>query len=55
MDERARTDALRVATLNLGGRRGAWDERRRVLAKGFRERNPDLVAFQEAIVGNGYE
>jgi endonuclease/exonuclease/phosphatase family metal-dependent hydrolase len=55
MDERAGTGALRVATLNIWGRRGAWQERRRVLAEGFRELEPDLVAFQEAIVGNGYD
>ena len=46
MDERVATGALRVATLNLWGRRGAWEERRRVLAEGFRELEPDLVAFQ---------
>src|ERR671934_1928749 len=40
---------MRVATLNLWGRRGAWEERREVLAAGFRELAPDLVAFQEAI------
>jgi hypothetical protein len=45
MDERAGTGALRVATLNLWGRRGAWEERRHVLAEGFREMEPDLVAF----------
>jgi endonuclease/exonuclease/phosphatase family metal-dependent hydrolase len=55
MDERAGTGALRVATLNIWGRRGAWQERRRVLAEGFRELEPDLVAFQEAIVGEGYD
>jgi endonuclease/exonuclease/phosphatase family metal-dependent hydrolase len=46
---------VRVATLNLWGRRGAWDERRRVLAEGFRELAPDLVAFQEAVVGDDYD
>jgi len=49
------TDKLRVATLNLWGRRGEWEERRRVLAEGFRGLRPDLVAFQEAIVGSGYD
>jgi len=53
--EKAGTGAVRVATLNLWGRRGQWDERRRVLAEGFRELGPDLVTFQEAIVGNGYD
>jgi hypothetical protein len=55
MDERAGTGALRVATLNLWGRRGTWAERRRVLAAGFCGLEPDLVAFQEAIVGDGYD
>src|SRR5215218_9252697 len=55
VEERAGTGALRVATLNLWGRRGAWDERRRVLAEGFRALASDLVAFQEAVVGNGYD
>ena len=55
MDETTTTSEVRVATLNLWGRRGAWDERRRVLVEGFRELGPDLVAFQEAVVGNGYD
>jgi endonuclease/exonuclease/phosphatase family metal-dependent hydrolase len=46
---------VRVATLNLFGRQGAWDERRPVLVDGFRRLRPDLVAFQEAIVGGGYD
>jgi hypothetical protein len=55
MDETTATSEMRVATLNLWGRRGAWEERRRVLAEGFRELAPDLVAFQEAVVGDGYD
>jgi len=54
MDEATTMTEVRVATLNLWGRRGAWEERRRVLADGFRELRPDLVAFQEAIVTEGY-
>jgi endonuclease/exonuclease/phosphatase family metal-dependent hydrolase len=46
---------VRVATLNLWGRRGEWEERRRMLAEGFRELEPDLVAFQEAVVSDGYD
>jgi endonuclease/exonuclease/phosphatase family metal-dependent hydrolase len=46
---------VRVATLNIWGRRGAWEERRRVLVEGFRELGPDLVAFQEAVVNDGYD
>jgi endonuclease/exonuclease/phosphatase family metal-dependent hydrolase len=55
MEEKADASAMRVATLNLWGRRGEWDERRRVLAEGFRALDPDLVAFQEAVVGDGYD
>jgi endonuclease/exonuclease/phosphatase family metal-dependent hydrolase len=40
---------MRVLTLNLWGRSGAWDRRRDVLVQGLRELRPDLVAFQEAI------
>jgi endonuclease/exonuclease/phosphatase family metal-dependent hydrolase len=46
---------MRVATLNLWGRQGAWDERRSVLIEGFRQLRPDIVAFQEAIVDDGYD
>ena len=55
MDETTATGRVRVATLNLWGRRGEWEERRRMLADGFRELEPDLVAFQEAVVGDGYD
>jgi endonuclease/exonuclease/phosphatase family metal-dependent hydrolase len=53
--EKAGTGGVRVATLNLWGRRGEWDGRRRVLVEGFRKLKPDLVAFQEAVVGDGYD
>jgi endonuclease/exonuclease/phosphatase family metal-dependent hydrolase len=46
---------VRVATLNLLGLQGAWDERRTVLVAGLRELRPDVVAFQEAIVSHGYD
>jgi hypothetical protein len=55
MEEKASAGGVRVATLNLWGRRGAWDERRSVLVDGFRRLRPDLVAFQEAVVGDGYD
>ena len=55
MEEKAGTGGVRVATLNLWGRRGAWEERRRVLAEGFRALDPDLVAFQEAVVTDDYD
>ena len=44
---------VRVATLNLWGPGKAWNERRPVLAQGLRGMQPDLVAFQEAIVDDG--
>jgi endonuclease/exonuclease/phosphatase family metal-dependent hydrolase len=46
---------MRIVTLNLWGRRGAWDERRTVLIAGLRALQPDLVAFQETIVADGYD
>ena len=55
MKEKAGLGGVRVATLNLWGRRGEWDERRRVLVEGFRELEPELVALQEAVVGDGYD
>ena len=36
---------VRVATLDLWGRRGAWAKRRAVPIDGFRKLRPDLVAF----------
>src|SRR5215212_12095389 len=55
MDEKTASGQVRVATLNLWGRRGEWEERRRMLAEGFHELEPDLVAFQEAVVGDDYD
>src|SRR5215216_7241411 len=55
VEDKSGADMVRVATLNLWGRRGKWDERRRVLAEGFRKLKPDLVAFQEAIVQDDYD
>jgi endonuclease/exonuclease/phosphatase family metal-dependent hydrolase len=46
---------VRVATLNLWGRHGAWDERRSVLIDGLRKLQPDIIAFQEAVVTGGYD
>jgi endonuclease/exonuclease/phosphatase family metal-dependent hydrolase len=46
---------LRVATLNLWGLSGAWDDRRSVLIDGFRELRPDLVALQEPVKTEGYD
>ena len=49
------TGGVRVLTLNLWGLQGAWDERRAILADGLRGLRPDVVSFQEAIVGDGYD
>jgi endonuclease/exonuclease/phosphatase family metal-dependent hydrolase len=49
------TREVRVATLNLWGRRGAWDERRSVLVDGLRQLQPDIVTFQEAAVIDRYD
>jgi endonuclease/exonuclease/phosphatase family metal-dependent hydrolase len=46
---------LRVVTFNLWGRRGDWDARRAVIGEGLRRLQPDLVAFIEAIVTDGYD
>lgn len=46
---------VRVVTLNLWGRNGAWADRRSVLIGGLRELRPDIVAFQEAITSEGYD
>jgi endonuclease/exonuclease/phosphatase family metal-dependent hydrolase len=44
-----------VATLNLWGRHGDWQERREVLIAGFRELAPDVIALQEVIVTADYD
>ena len=55
MEEAVGSGVARVSTLNLWGRHGAWDERRSVLVDGLRELRPDVVAFQEAVVTDGYD
>jgi endonuclease/exonuclease/phosphatase family metal-dependent hydrolase len=42
-------------TMNLFGHHQRWEERRPVLAAGFRDLDPDLVTFQEAITSDGYD
>jgi endonuclease/exonuclease/phosphatase family metal-dependent hydrolase len=46
---------IRVLTFNLFGRRADWDARRAVIIEGLRGVEPDLVAFQEAIVSEEYD
>lgn len=46
---------MRVATLNVWGVRGLWEQRREVLRTGFAALAPDLVALQETIRTDGYD
>jgi exonuclease III len=55
MERASGTSEVRVATVNLWGRHGAWDNRRSVLVDGLRELQPDIIAFQEAVVTDGYD
>jgi len=55
MDSVTGESGVRVATLNLWGRSGAWAERRSVLSDGFRALGPDLVALQEPIKTDDYD
>jgi endonuclease/exonuclease/phosphatase family metal-dependent hydrolase len=50
-----RLGELRVITLNLWQRYGAWADRRSVLIDGFRALRPDLAAFQESIKNDEYD
>ena len=51
----SRAPGVRVVTLNLWGRSGAWSDRRSVLIDGLRDLRPDLVAFVEAIKTDDYD
>ncbi len=46
---------LRVATLNLWSMHGDWTARRRVLAAGFRQLSPDLIALQETVASESID
>ena len=46
---------MRVLTLNVWERNGSWSDRRSVLARGLRDLQPDLLAFQEAVVTDDYD
>jgi endonuclease/exonuclease/phosphatase family metal-dependent hydrolase len=46
---------LRVLTMNLWQRYGAWADRRSVLIEGIRALQPDLVAFAESIKTDDYD
>jgi hypothetical protein len=55
VEDKTGTSVVRMLTLNLWGKNGVWEERRAVLVEGLRRLRPDLIAFQEAIVGDGYD
>ena len=46
---------MRILTLNLWGTRGDWNARRDVLRCGLEMLEPDLVAFQEAVLTDAYD
>lgn len=46
---------VRVVTLNLWQRYGAWPDRRSVLINGLRALQPDVAAFQESIKKDEYD
>jgi endonuclease/exonuclease/phosphatase family metal-dependent hydrolase len=50
-----RLGQLRVVTLNVWQRFGAWADRRSVLVDGIRALKPDLVAFHESIKTDDYD
>jgi endonuclease/exonuclease/phosphatase family metal-dependent hydrolase len=55
MERMSGTREIRVATLNLWGQHGEWKERRSVLVDGLRNLQADILAFQEAVVTEGYD
>lgn len=55
MNVQRQTDTLRIVTMNIFGHQGEWSQRREVLRKGFAGLQPDLVAFQEAIVTDEHD
>jgi endonuclease/exonuclease/phosphatase family metal-dependent hydrolase len=55
MSRSADRAVLRVVTVNVWGRRGAWDERRAVLKAGLADLKPDLVSFQESVRTAAYD
>jgi hypothetical protein len=46
---------LRVLTLNLWQRYGAWADRRSVIIEGIHAQQPDLMAFHESIKTDEYD
>src|SRR3954447_22489881 len=44
------TAAMRIATHNVWGVRGHWEERLQILQRGYEELAADVVTFQETIL-----
>nr|BBH85433.1 hypothetical protein KTC_01840 [Thermosporothrix sp. COM3] len=55
MSQQGYAGTLRILTLNLWGRDGAWMDRRSVHRKGFHILRPDLLALQEVIKTAEYD
>jgi len=55
MDSPKSSNLLRLITLNLWQRYGAWVERRSVLIDGIRALQPNLAAFAESIKTDEYD
>jgi endonuclease/exonuclease/phosphatase family metal-dependent hydrolase len=55
MEQVVGSGVVRVATPNLWGRSGAWDERKAILIDGFRQLQPNIVALQEVVKTDGYD
>jgi hypothetical protein len=55
VEDKTGMSVVRMLTLNLWGKNGVWKERRTVLIDGLRGLRPDLIAFQEAIVGDCHD
>ena len=46
---------MRILTMNIYGRHGAWQDRRSVLIAGLAELSPDVVVFQESVQTAEYD
>lgn len=55
MESKKSPSLIRVLTLNLWQRYGAWADRRSMLIDGIRALQPDLVAFAESIKTDEYD
>jgi endonuclease/exonuclease/phosphatase family metal-dependent hydrolase len=42
-------DRLKVLTLNIWNRQGPWEQRSRLIRRGFEELQPDLIGLQEVL------